>query len=402
MDNRIAFTVLAAIGAALAGCAGSDTTPATTDVVDSAGVVLFRNFGELVDSSAAPRVTPDLRIGMIEGPEEYQFGQIVGIAEDSGRNIYVLDRQSRNVRVFDPSGQYVRTIGRSGQGPGELERPVSLLVVSGDTLHVLEGNAFSGWRLHRFAPDGSLIETRNLPGGGSLVSSWAISPDGAIIMQASRRGAEARLADILLRRNPETQAVDTLRELPPPRPELPVAYDPTPIWTVLHDGRLVLGRTDEYRLEFLNPTGNVARVVTRDIARRYITDAEKAAIIESRREQQSENLARSASPQMGGALRRQAEGSVADAFPYYTALMPGPRGTLWVLRFLLPAAAGGEEDGMHSWDVFADEGRLLGSVRLEATYPLPWGTSEHVYQVVRDTMGVQYIQRLRVDWGAGG
>jgi hypothetical protein len=399
MNSSARRTLPTLLGAILTACASGDAVPAGFEITDSAGIVLVRNPVELVDTSRVPRLTPDLRLGVVDGAPEYQFARITRIVEGSGGEIYVVDREPLSVRVFDPAGQHVRTIGRSGPGPGELDNPVALRVTPGDTLHILDGSGFRGFRLHEFAPDGRFLETRTLVGAWGLVNDWAISDTGQITVQTSARpGPDGRRQQILLRGDFATQTMDTLQEIFPARPDQPVAHDAQPTWTFLSDGRLVIGRTDQYRFEYLRPDGTLERIVTRDLAARAITDAEKAAIVEAR--QQRPPL--STSPLAAQAMERIANAPVADSFPHYTGLMAGPRGTLWVRRFAVPAAAGGVQDGTFTWDVLDAEGLLLGSVRLQATYPDPFGGAEHIYQVVRDELQVPYVQRFRIDWRDGG
>ena len=76
--------------------------------------------------SEAPR-DPDLvpadeslvRIGMVDGPEEYLFGNVTGAIRLDDKSIVVADEQSYEVRRYDATGQHMWTSGREGEGPGE-------------------------------------------------------------------------------------------------------------------------------------------------------------------------------------------------------------------------------------------------------------------------------------------
>ncbi len=65
----------------------------------------------------------DLFLGSMDGPAEYLFGQVSGIAEDATGRIFVSDGFQNEVRVFDQHGEFLFTIGREGRGPGEFRRP---------------------------------------------------------------------------------------------------------------------------------------------------------------------------------------------------------------------------------------------------------------------------------------
>ena len=70
----------------------------------------------------------DLTIGAIEGPEEYLFGRISGLAADSLGRIYVADRQTSDIRMYGPDGVFQLRVARSGSGPGEVQSPCCLAV----------------------------------------------------------------------------------------------------------------------------------------------------------------------------------------------------------------------------------------------------------------------------------
>lgn len=68
-------------------------------------------------------LTEDLRIGEVEGLNEYMFGEIREIAVDDNGQIFVLDIKKTLINIYDKNGLFKKTIGRHGQGPGELQAP---------------------------------------------------------------------------------------------------------------------------------------------------------------------------------------------------------------------------------------------------------------------------------------
>jgi hypothetical protein len=70
--------------------------------------------------------TPDLEIGLADGPDEYLFGRVFGLAFDTLGRIFVADAQADEIRVFGSDGRFLFRIGRRGAGPGELEGPCCL------------------------------------------------------------------------------------------------------------------------------------------------------------------------------------------------------------------------------------------------------------------------------------
>jgi len=63
----------------------------------------------------------ELTIGVVDGDENYMFGNRVYFNSDDEGNIYVTDWDRKEIKKFDPYGKYLLTIGRPGQGPGEFQ-----------------------------------------------------------------------------------------------------------------------------------------------------------------------------------------------------------------------------------------------------------------------------------------
>ncbi|MFG1691572.1 6-bladed beta-propeller [Gemmatimonadota bacterium] len=81
----------------------------------------------------------DLQIGNVlgEGPES--FGYIGGVLADSEGRILVVDYQANEVRVFDSLGVFQFAFGREGSGPEEFRGPCCLAFGPGGKLWVRDG-----------------------------------------------------------------------------------------------------------------------------------------------------------------------------------------------------------------------------------------------------------------------
>lgn len=125
--------LLLASACADGGSRSDDPSASDRSVRDSAGVEIVHNGREAVEQAPTLRLTEVLRVGVLEGPEEYQFARISAVKEGSDGGIYVLDSRLHTLRVFSSTGEFVRQIGREGDGPGEFRFPY-LLAAAGDTI----------------------------------------------------------------------------------------------------------------------------------------------------------------------------------------------------------------------------------------------------------------------------
>lgn len=153
----VSLCALVAPAVFLTSCRGDDALPqAEVTVTDSAGVRIVENPGAAIGAMDALPVlaTRDLRIGMRDGPEVYQFSGIVGAARLQDDAIAVLNESPPEVRIFQSDGQIERTFGGPGEGPGEFSSVGSLQVLAGDTIIVFDPMA---QRFTRFDREGRLV-----------------------------------------------------------------------------------------------------------------------------------------------------------------------------------------------------------------------------------------------------
>ena len=137
-----------------------------------------------VVESAAPRdpdltlaEEPLLRIGALDGPLEYIFGEVTGAVRLEDGSIVVADEQSHNVRRYDADGQHLWTSGREGDGPGEYQGLRLLRDCPGAAITVFD------WVLDRITeldPGGNVVDTRSLNSAG-------VNPYGEPVCSADGR-----------------------------------------------------------------------------------------------------------------------------------------------------------------------------------------------------------------------
>jgi len=128
------------------------------------------------------------RIGDIEGPQEYLFGRISGLALARDHRIVVADWQSGDVRVFGPNGAFLTYLGSSGGDPGELHRPCCVGVDAHGRVWVMEAGSV---RYEVFALRGA--EGRHLRTMSAQVVGLRAEPpmfrmDGSIVLAVASSG----------------------------------------------------------------------------------------------------------------------------------------------------------------------------------------------------------------------
>ncbi|MEX2284356.1 MAG: 6-bladed beta-propeller, partial [Gemmatimonadota bacterium] len=68
---------------------------------------------------SSTRLVQELKIGQLEGAEQYTFGSVDGIAVGLDGAMFVYDGKVPIIRMYDATGKFVRNVGRAGEGPGE-------------------------------------------------------------------------------------------------------------------------------------------------------------------------------------------------------------------------------------------------------------------------------------------
>lgn len=377
----------------------------TGTVTDSSGVTIVANpLNGLWDSSAAWVVQEELRIGVLDGDPDYQFGYVQSVGAGQDGRIYVLDQLEKHVRVFSPDGEHERVIGGPGDGPGEMGRfPSFLAVLPGDTLIVNDAPR----RVNRYLSDGTVLDALPIEFRNGLPLAWSASPSGEVAIQvrsmAGPQGAGANVdsLDAIVRYGRTRLLGDTMLRIP--RGESRVGYAPVysqePVWTVGDDLTVLYGVNADYRIGYYRD-GSIERVVTKEYDDRPVTDSERAAILSARERTQ---LAGGLDPAVVAQMRDRT--IFGEHVPPMQAIYAGPDGSMWVAKVATFTALTERQQDLYSyisnvagpqWDVFDREGRFLGEVTMPDTFVPHVFVGEKIYGVVRGDLDEQYVVRLGV------
>jgi hypothetical protein len=386
--SRVSISLPFLLAAACAG--GGDQGWQGTVETRPDGVVLVRNpaQGAWRDGQAWT-VEEDLRIGTADGAGPMRFVGVTAVEADSAGRIWVLDGQAKELRVFDARGRHVRSIGREGEGPGEFRDPIGLAWAPDGTLWIADPGA---GRYTVFDANGIFVATHpRRVAGHSVPWRGGFGPDGLLYEVATVTPAQGGPRQALLRFDAAVDPLDTVL-LPPhagahldPRQAqwmiaAGVPFAPGQVAQFDPRGFVWTGVTDRYRLAQLKLNGDTARIVEREAASVPVTAAERA-----------EAVAR-----MKGATdqgERVDDVRIPAHKLAYEQVVVDDYGGVWV-RPALPAGEAGA-----AFDVFDEEGRYLGRVRLPGgmdPFPVPVIRNDAVYGVARDSMDVQHVVRARI------
>jgi hypothetical protein len=386
---------------------------ATTDTV--ADTVIVRTVsGQVWDFDKT--LVSEVGIGVLEGQDEYQFGQVLAIAVDDEGRMYAFDSHVPVLRVYAPDGTWLRDIGREGEGPGEYKQPDSGLAVMPDGRIAIRdpGNG----RILLFAPEGTYDDYYRIAGSFSTGNPLVADTAGVLVTYIiTNLGAPVMEWKRGMARYHSDGAVDTLQS-PDLGFETPVVsgqregnsssnyvpYSPKQETAFSRFGYYIVGISDDYSFDLLRPEG-VLRVVR--ASERVPVDPAEAAI---EREQLTERF------------KRQFPGwkwngpPIPDVKPAYHGLFPAEDGRVWVRvpapseRYLDPEEQRAEEERLERpmnpfreptlFDVFEPTGEYLGRVSTPvgfSLYPRPVFRGETVWAIVRDEYDVQRLHRFRLE-----
>lgn len=398
--NRTVLPLLLAVTALFPGCDPGPDKIASRTVVDSAGVSIVqipaREWLQADEWQLSP--VPVVRIGVADGPQEYQFHRITSALRLSDGRIVVADNGSKEVRSYSATGIHQWSVGREGGGPGEFRNLAVLGRYGPDSLlawdpTVRRGTVFDihGSLGRSFSPPdfgGAFLYGMTMPGDGSVFGRLdegvnpesypagvvrftarfiRLTPDGAVHTIARLFGNEAL---IYVR-----DGQHALTSMPFGRAAV---YAVSP-------GVFFYGTTDTFELRKYGFDGRLHQIIR--------TDRENSAL--SKRQIDSfvsDRIGRVADP---GSRQRTAERYAQVPFPEtlpaFSELMVGSDRTLWAADYEMNL-----EGGQH-WTVFDSGGIVLGTVAVPGRFAVLDVGLEYVLGVSRDEMDVERIELYRVE-----
>ncbi len=380
-----------------AGC--SDAPVGTPEALrrDSAAVQIVEHPPGAVDALPTWRLadTPAVRIGALEGAEEYRFYRIGGSLELPGDTLLVVNAGSQELRFYDGEGRFVRSVGGRGEGPGEFAVPTVVweradsLVIWDARLHRLSYFDHAG-RFLRLVTPGRASANPELLGvfedGSFLIQDLWLSQVNDDMnpqyLHFARFGATGEFLDSL-----PTKTWGLIGRLgdsglvggPLFDSKTVTAGDTRSYWTSPGDAPEVSRHA---------PDGSLTQIVRWSEEPRAVTDAQIDRYW-------GERMAAFQDSENSNALRQTEElrrsMPVAETFPVVSALQTTREGGLWIQRYHAPVDEGPEE-----WLIVAPDGTLSARIFLPENFRILEVAGGSVAGVETDELDVERYVRYPV------
>jgi hypothetical protein len=359
----------------------------------------------------APKLIPELRIGVIDGDEEYMFASVVGVTVGKSGQIFVADGGEKPIiRSYSAAGRFQRNVGGFGEGPGEYRNLGAIRTFADGKLAVWDNRI---QRFTTFSAEGKRLASGRVPSGLFSSDLLHVTPTGDAYVQTvvhidpiSRAWhfgwihvtPDLRVADTVT--VPVTMRTHSFVSPTPAGFDKP--FTPEIISTMTSRGEVLSGSNEKYAFE-LRKKGIAPVRIERPHTPLAVTAAEHAEWTAS-----SEYIARIARAD------RLKEGEPLGAYvvpkvkPAFKDLIGDSEGRIWVRRYVPavshpgPDRKKGDDRPRRMWrepavfDVFEPTGRFLGTITL------PWdawfadAVGMNVYVVQTGPDGDESVQRLRI------
>jgi hypothetical protein len=366
----------------------------------------------------ALRLVEEIRIGRLDGAEEYLFGDVEAVAVGREGTIYVADAQVPIIRAYDAQGRFVRNIGRKGGGPGEYENIGGMRTLPDRRLVLWD---IRNQRITLYTSAGELIGSHRVTSGLFASDIFQVDTSGHFYVRTSVGAPrpDGRLQFGWIRVSPTGRILDTI-PIPssPDRVEAFVlstasGYD-RPfvrdlVTTISSLGYLITGRNETYAFDQHRLGAPVLRI-ERPYTPVSLSRAERAeweawaGFFQRRAANPTSSNPRAILPPT-----RQVSYTIPETKPAFSDLRTDSQGRIWVRRHV-PAVSNpgperppGDERPRRVWrepptfDVFEPAGRFLGTITL------PWNAMFHdakdrqIWATIRGESDEEYVTRFRVE-----
>jgi hypothetical protein len=241
--------------------------------------------GSLAEMYRAGTVQLDLSLelgGDEVGDEDAIIFAPSGFALDSAGYIYIAAYKLHCIKKFDPAGHHLLTFGREGEGPGEFFGVGAIAIDRDDRIITHD---FQNKRFQTFTNGGAYLASYSMQdqvngivaasGGGLYVGTTEFNymdPTGENTLRLSWMsddfGRVTTIDSTRIRMWEMVRVGDGVQMATLP-------FRPYQYWAVSPGGNIIVGRSDEYRLDILSPEYEKVGEITRDVEAPAVTERDK-------------------------------------------------------------------------------------------------------------------------------
>jgi len=338
------------------------------------GITIVRNPIEPIYEQGVFTIEEELTIGERYGSEKSMFSQIIDVGVDDDENIYILDFIESHIKVFNKDGEYKTTIGKIGQGPGEIQRPVNLVITPEKEILINDRGARF---LHYFTLSGEYLRSVRQTKLLSLIRPKVDSQNN-IVARIIVEDKEGFWSFVLGNFNFNLKKIFTIYtneyELSPQTIHFFMADC---FWEIFDDDSIIWGFSDKYEFEVLDKTGHTTRRIIKDYIPVEITKEEKEKHIKDSYGEKG------IPPGITVSWDRY-----HNAFRFMTI---DDSGKIYVQTYEKTT----DESG-YCYDVFDCEGKYIAKISLKSRPEVL--KKGKLYTVEEDEDGYHYLKRYKVTW----
>ena len=358
-------------------CCGREKPSWRGTIKEINGVVFVKNPKTPLYTDKIIDFTEDLRIGSEDGPSEYIFTDIRGIAVNDDENIYVGDYRESHIKVFDKKGKFIQTIGKRGQGPGEIARINFIQITGNNDLMVFDQTSR---RIHHYSQDGEFL--RAIPIKHPFIS-LRFDTKEYFYGKVSVNSPKNRTIE-LIKTDSDFTKIDTIAKVPITLIGQPMLiFDQEIYFQMRYDRCLVYGNSEDYEITIKSPDGRILKRISKAYKPVPITRSDKKRI---RKETRKE-------------VGPDEKVNFTAHFPAFWSFTIDDQGRIFV-RTCSEADWTGYLDKWperaNTYDIFDPEGKFIGKFSAEF-FPRIWKKGK-LYTIEVDEKGFQYVKRYQVDW----
>ena len=364
-------------------------------------------------ATTAQAQVPEVRLSKADARYPRELSSITGLLELPDGQVLLSDGLDETLLRINLATMKTDTVSRTGSGPGEYKGPDLLFRNQGGGVLLVElGNARLSFFDSALKYKESAPIARGNPGTGlTMVIPDGVDAEGRIYFRSIMRAAESPAdSGVVVRWDRMKDRYDTVAKVKLSATKTtssggannrsvsmrPVPLSPEDVWAVAPDGRIVVVRAADYRVEWIQPGGTVTRgapnswkpVPIRDADKREWSDQMRTTGLSTQVTAENGRM----SVRMGRGVGQNGPGSRTDDLewpsskPAVRQVRVSPTGEAWVERHV---AAGTPR----TFDVFGPDAKLLRRVVLPAGRELIGFGRGVVYLRERTEDDLVYLER---------